>query len=95
MISTEEECQRISDRRIYEAEGEEQERRIWRQCLLFLSTEEELLTEEDIKHVVEAVAPVAVVCRISIPLKVLSLTAMDVKNTKESHALYVTKMGTL
>ena len=60
--------------------------------------EEEISTEEDIKHVVEAVAPaavVAVVFRISIPLKVLSLTAMNEKNTKESHALNVTRMGTL
>ena len=66
--------------------------------MLFLSTEEEISTQEDIKHTMEAMAPVvvvAVVFRISIPLKVLSLTAMNEKNTKESHALNVTRMGTL
>ena len=63
----------------------------------FLPIEEEISTEEDIKHVVEAVAPaavVAVVFRISIPLKVLILTVMNEKNTKESHALNATRMGT-
>ena len=50
--------------------------------MLFLSTEEEISTEEDIEHVVEAVAPVAVVAvifRIS---------------TKELHALNATRMAT-
>ena len=66
--------------------------------MLFLSTEEEISTQEDIKHTMEAMAPVvvvAIVFRISVPLKVLSLTAMNEKNTKESHALNVTRMGTL
>ena len=63
--------------------------------MLFLSTEEEISTEEDIKHAVEAVAPVAVVFRISVPLKVPSLTATNEKNTEELHALNVTRMGTL
>ena len=61
----------------------------------FSSTEEEISTEEDIKHVVEAVARIALVVhvfRISIPLRVLNLTPMDEKNTKESHALNVTRM---
>lgn len=48
----------------------------------FLSIEEEISTEEDIKHVLEAVVPVVHVFRISIPLKVLSLTAMDEKKHK-------------
>ena len=64
----------------------------------FLSIQEEISTEEDIKHVVEAVVPAAVVLvvfRISIPLKVLRFTAMNKKTTKESHALNVTTMGTL
>ena len=64
----------------------------------FLSIEEEISTDEDIKHVVEAVVPVAVVVhvfRFPIPLKVLSLTAMNEKNTKESHALNVTRMDIL
>ena len=51
--------------------------------MLFLSTEEEISTEEDIKHVVEAVVAVAVVFQISIPLRVLSLTTKNEKNTKE------------
>ena len=51
-------------------------------------TEEDLSTEEDIKHVVEPVVPVVVVdaFRISVPIKVLSLTVMNVKN-KRSHML--------
>ena len=73
-------------------------RRKKRPTMRFLSIEEEISTEEDIKHVVEAVVPVAVVVyvfRISIPLKVLSLTTMNEKNTKESHALNVTRMDIL
>ena len=66
-----------------------------RPTMRFSSTEEEISTEADIKHVVEAVARIAFVVhvfRISIPVKVLNLTGMDEKTTKESHALNVTRM---
>lgn len=64
----------------------------------FLSIEEEISIEDDIKHMVEAsaLAPVVVVIfRISILWKVLSLPMMNEKNTNESYALIVTRMGTL
>ena len=53
--------------------------------MLFLSTEEEISTEEDIKHVVEAVAPVVVVAVVTVIFRI---------STKELHALNVTRMAT-
>ena len=52
--------------------------------MLFLSTEEEISTEEDIKHVVEAVAPVAVVAVMAVIFRI---------STKELHALNATRMA--
>ena len=80
----------------YEVEGKERERRICRQCT-FVNRGRDFNRG---RHQARggspgAAAVVALVFRISIPLKVLSLAAMNEKNTRESHTLNVTRIGTL